>query len=243
MLLAGELRSRSSSCSEEEVLAVSESAGRMRYRQLCELQPAVNNGVISHGPTLWAYCSSCCHLTWPDICSPDTSRENNRRVHLSLVCPRRGLVTGACFQEGGKCPVPAPTVQILRHSLCQYVAASHVSPAQLRFVCGLLFAASCIESQKITIKLRYLAAFIIFHGGCAVLWRCWLGSRKGIRPVKKWVMGYWRGYLSGVRCKLAYDQLMPLPLAVSCFSKVQIGFTFLVPAHPGTPGKRAVKWV
>ena len=38
-------------------------------------------------------------------------------------------------------------------------------------------------------------------------------------------------------------RLMPLPLTVSCFSKVQIGFTFLVPAHPGSPGKRAVKWV
>ena len=37
-------------------------------------------------------------------------------------------------------------------------------------------------------------------------------------------------------------QLMPLPLTVSCFSKIQIGFTFLVPAHPGSPGKRAVKW-
>ena len=38
-------------------------------------------------------------------------------------------------------------------------------------------------------------------------------------------------------------QLMPLPLAVSCFSEVQIGFTFLVLAHLGSPGKRAVKWV
>jgi len=38
-------------------------------------------------------------------------------------------------------------------------------------------------------------------------------------------------------------QLMPLPLTVSCFSKIQIGFTFLVPANPGSPGKRAVKWV
>ena len=38
-------------------------------------------------------------------------------------------------------------------------------------------------------------------------------------------------------------QLMPLPLTVSCSSKVQIGFTFLVPAHPGSPGKRAVKRV
>ena len=32
-------------------------------------------------------------------------------------------------------------------------------------------------------------------------------------------------------------QLMPLPLTVSCFSKIQIGFTFLVSAHPGSPGK------
>jgi len=32
-------------------------------------------------------------------------------------------------------------------------------------------------------------------------------------------------------------QLMPLPLTVSCCSKIQIGFTFLVPAHLGSPGK------
>ena len=38
-------------------------------------------------------------------------------------------------------------------------------------------------------------------------------------------------------------QLMPLPLTVSCFSKIQIGFTFLVLAHPGSPEKRAVKRV
>ena len=38
-------------------------------------------------------------------------------------------------------------------------------------------------------------------------------------------------------------QLMPLPLTVSCFSKIQIGFTFLVPAHPGSLGQRAVKRV
>jgi len=36
-------------------------------------------------------------------------------------------------------------------------------------------------------------------------------------------------------------QLMPLPVTVSCFSKIQIGFTFLVLAYPGSSGKRAVK--
>ena len=38
-------------------------------------------------------------------------------------------------------------------------------------------------------------------------------------------------------------QLMPLPLTVSSFSKIQIGFAFLVPAHLGSPGKMAVKRV
>ena len=36
-------------------------------------------------------------------------------------------------------------------------------------------------------------------------------------------------------------QLIPLPVTVFCFSKIQIGFTFLVPADPGCPGKKAVK--
>jgi len=43
--------------------------------------------------------------------------------------------------------------------------------------------------------------------------------------------------------RLHMAQLMPLPLTVSWFSKIQIGFTFLVPAHPGSPVKRAVKRV
>ena len=38
-------------------------------------------------------------------------------------------------------------------------------------------------------------------------------------------------------------QLMPLPLTVSCFSKIRIIFTFLLLAHLGSPGKRAVTWV
>jgi len=38
-------------------------------------------------------------------------------------------------------------------------------------------------------------------------------------------------------------QLMPLPLTVSCFGKIQIGFTFLVLADLDSPGKKAVKRV
>jgi len=78
----------------------------------------------------------------------------------------------------------------------------------------------------------------------SVLWHCWLGGRKGIPPVKK--LELWG---TGMVICLERDadlhmaQLMPLTLTVSCFSKIQIGFTFLVLAHPGSPGKRAIKRV
>ena len=77
----------------------------------------------------------------------------------------------------------------------------------------------------------------------SVLWLCWLGGRKGIRPVKNLSGGVlaWLSVWSVMQTAMA--QLMPLPLTVSCFSKTQIGFTFLVLAHPGNPGKRAVKRV
>ena len=38
----------------------------------------------------------------------------------------------------------------------------------------------------------------------SVLWHCWFGSRKVTPPVKNWVVGCWHGYLSGVRCRVAY---------------------------------------
>ena len=72
----------------------------------------------------------------------------------------------------------------------------------------------------------------------SVLWRCWLGGRKDIRPVKNWVMGCWNGYLSGARCRLTYG-----PADATATHFLLIGFTFLVPAHPGSPEQRAVKRV
>ena len=77
----------------------------------------------------------------------------------------------------------------------------------------------------------------------SVLWRCWLGGRKGIRPGKTewWGAGMIICLERGADLHMA--QLMPLPLTVSCFSKIQIGCTFLVLADLGSPGKRAVKRV
>jgi len=70
-----------------------------------------------------------------------------------------------------------------------------------------------------------------------------LGGRKGIRPVKTEWWGAGAVICLEQGADLHTAQLMPLPLTVSCFSKIQIGVTFLVPAHPGSPGQRAAKRV
>jgi len=57
----------------------------------------------------------------------------------------------------------------------------------------------------------------------------------------------WQGAGTGICLGRGADlhmaQLMPLPPTFSCFSKIQIGFTFLVPAHLDSPEQRAIKWV
>jgi len=54
--------------------------------------------------------------------------------------------------------------------------------------------------------------------------RCWLGGRKGILPVitERWGSGVVICLERGADLHMA--QRMPLPLTVSCFSKIQIGF-------------------
>ena len=70
-----------------------------------------------------------------------------------------------------------------------------------------------------------------------------VGRQEGHPACKKLSGGVlaWLSVWSEVLTHMA--QLMPLPLTVSCSSKIQTGFTFLVPAHPGSPGQRAVKRV
>jgi len=70
-----------------------------------------------------------------------------------------------------------------------------------------------------------------------------VGRQEGHPACKKLSGGVlaWLSVWSEVQTDMA--QLMPLPLTVSCFSKIQIGFTFLVLAQPGSPGKKAVKRV
>jgi len=65
-----------------------------------------------------------------------------------------------------------------------------------------------------------------------------VGRQEGHPACKKLSGGVlvWLSVERGADLHMA--QLMPLPLTVSCFSIIQIGFTFLVPAHLGSPGQR-----
>jgi len=67
-----------------------------------------------------------------------------------------------------------------------------------------------------------------------------VGQQEGHPACKKLSGGVltWLSVWSEVLTHMA--QLMPLPLTVSCSSKIQTGFTFLVPAHPGSPGQGAL---
>ena len=47
--------------------------------------------------------------------------------------------------------------------------------------------------------------------------------------------GYWCCYLSGARCRFAYGPADATATHCLCFSKIQIGFTFLILAYPGNP--------
>jgi len=70
-----------------------------------------------------------------------------------------------------------------------------------------------------------------------------VGQQEGHPACKKqwWVAGVVVCLEQGADLHTA--QLMPLPLTVSCLSKILIGFSFLVPSHLGSPGKKAVKRV
>ena len=70
---------------------------------------------------------------------------------------------------------------------------------------GLKLAKCWLQFQKKNLVVLFIIIFgTLSFPRPSVLWHCWLGGRKGIRPVKNWAVGYWCGYLPGARCRLAY---------------------------------------
>jgi len=79
----------------------------------------------------------------------------------------------------------------------------------------------------------------VYDVSASVLGRCWLEGHLACKTLERWGAGVVICLERGADLHMA--QLLSLPLTVFCFSKIQIGFTFLVPDHLGSPGQGAVK--
>ena len=139
-------------------------------------------------------------------------------------------VTFTCTQFGTRCGAIIPNINIKNGADYLYL-----------FIFIYLPSVPLKLRPYGAIQICLLLLFIIIVP--SVLRRCWLGGRRGIRTVKTEWCGAGMVVCLERDADLHMSQLMPLPLTVCCFSKIQTGFTFLVPAHSGSPGKRAVKRV
>ena len=102
----------------------------------------------------------------------------------------------------------------------------------------------CISSCTLPIFYLFTVCLLFISFGCLSALTLLVGRQEGHPACKKqewWGAGVVVCLDRGPDLHMA--QLMPLPLTVSCFSKIQIGFTFLVLARLDSPGKRAVKRV
>jgi len=98
-------------------------------------------------------------------------------------------------------------------------------------------------SAQLTASYNYLS----FQSSAFSALTLLVGHQKEDPACKNWVTRCWCRYLSGVRWRLfAYgqaDATASQNLIISCLFYIQTGFTFLVLAYPGCPGKEDVKWV
>ena len=127
----------------------------------------------------------------------------------------------------------SPKFVVLQHKLLYVLRATEVeiSAARCALCSGKDFAAGCLIT--VPSVLFAFSAFTLLVGRQE--------RHPACKKTERWGAGMVICLERGADLHMA--QLMPLPLTVSCFTKIQIGFSFLVPAHPGSPGQRAVKRV
>jgi len=134
-----------------------------------------------------------------------------------------------------------------------YGALGHVSPSTsncLNFFQFTLRAAQILRETLygcLSTRICSLCYFVSFYMRQiifmpSVLWRCWLGGRKGILPVQT---EWWDTGVGICLERGAIDfhmiQLMPLPPHHLLLQQNPEWFTFLAPAYPGCPWKKAVQ--
>jgi len=91
------------------------------------------------------------------------------------------------------------------------------------------------HSELFDWQVKYLDVYLCLAFSALTL----LVGRQEGHPVckKNLSSGCWRCYLSGERCRFAYNPADAAATHCLLLLRIQIGFTFLVPAHPGMSGK------
>ena len=131
-------------------------------------------------------------------------------------------------QRGGKCPVtPLTTLADIRGAMYSLRMKLYDCRTVKAFAQGTFISFVANELNRTAVANAFFIQWGCSHRCLpSVLRRCWLGGRKGIRPVKTewWGAGVVICLERGADLHIA--QLMPLPLTVSCFSKIQIDLPF-----------------
>jgi len=119
---------------------------------------------------------------WLSICTPVWSRRCWHEQH------------GDCLHRLSQWQMCTAVVSLLPSSCTSCEIKGHRSwDSEWLFILFKSYQLCCVFLTPVDVSLVP-----------SVLWHCWLGGRKGIQPVKNWVVGCWHGYLSGAMCRLAY---------------------------------------
>ena len=161
-------------------------------------------------------------------------RDNSRSQH-------GGRNTSPCIIFHPAVFGTSPATFCTRHTLISTILAHtlHVIIRNIRSCCSIQterLHRSCHLSNNTEYHYHTMANSYTLHPAC----------KKLSGGLLAWLSEWWgTGVVICLErgADLHMAQWMPLPLTVSCFSKIQIGFTFLVPVHPGSPERRAIKRV
>jgi len=140
---------------------------------------------------------------------------------------------------------------VKKYGLKLRLLAGQLQAQTLDYNYCILYFATCKWPMALCCLINWLIDWILHYFDFvedlpSVLWHCWLAVRKSIRKVKI-QRRCWCGNLSEARSRLfaygpAYSTASQVPI-VSWLILIQTGFTFLVLAYPGCPGKQVVKRV
>jgi len=142
-----------------------------------------------------------------DACLTSSCEQNYTCIKLALsLLSGRNLKYSIFFREWNLTSLTDSTVLPVMYTVMHVLSMEWQricvhDTVQTGTLCDPIWHASSLAVWQVRLR----SAISIYFTLPSLLWCCWLGSgKKGICPVKNWVVGCWHGYLSGARCRLAY---------------------------------------